>query len=72
MNYVEVHCDECKGCAVCVSSCPHGCLEIGDSLNAKGYPYVRFIKQMRCSACGLCFTVCPEPAALSVYTSKEE
>jgi NAD-dependent dihydropyrimidine dehydrogenase PreA subunit len=71
MNHVEVHRDECKGCAVCVASCPHGCLELGQQLNAMGYQYVHFSNASRCSACGLCFSVCPEPGALAVFSDKE-
>ena len=71
MNHVEIHRDECKGCAVCVAACPHGCLVIGDTLNLMGYQYVEFVGNDRCTACGLCYTVCPEPGALVVYGMKK-
>lgn len=71
MNHVIVRDDECKGCAVCVSVCPHECLSIPGDLNANGYAYVRFSGEQRCTACGLCFLSCPEPGALAVLAGKE-
>jgi NAD-dependent dihydropyrimidine dehydrogenase PreA subunit len=72
MNRVLVRDDECKGCAVCVSVCPHHCLAMSGKLNAKGYEYVQFIDPSACTACGLCFLSCPEPGALAVLTGGED
>lgn len=64
-NHVEVTTDLCKACRVCVETCPKHCLELGSVINALGYQAVRFDSE-DCTACGLCFYVCPEPGALSV------
>lgn len=72
MNLVRVCDDECKGCAICVSVCPKGCLAMSGELNANGYEYVSFIENSPCTACGLCFLSCPEPSALTVCRIKEE
>ncbi len=72
MNLVRVRDDECKGCAVCVSVCPHGCLAMSGKLNPMGYEYVRFDEGSCCTACALCFLSCPEPGALTVLAEEEE
>lgn len=72
MNHVDVCKDECKGCGVCVDTCPWDCLKIGDEINAIGYQHVVFIGFGRCSACGMCYRVCPEPGALTVMADVKE
>lgn len=65
-NYTHIEPDLCKGCRLCVETCPHGCLEMGSEINRLGYQYARFVKAS-CTACGLCFYACPEPEAITVY-----
>lgn len=67
MNHVEIENDECKGCRVCVTTCPNHCLVIGSNINAIGYQNAVFVGEGRCTACSLCFYVCPEPGAIRVY-----
>jgi len=64
-NHVEVNQDLCKACRVCVETCPQHCLELGSAINALGYQAVRF-DSVDCTACGMCFYVCPEPGTLTV------
>jgi 2-oxoglutarate ferredoxin oxidoreductase subunit delta len=64
---IEIRVDECKGCRLCVITCPVDCLEISDTLNIMGYNPVHYSGQ-GCTGCGICFYVCPEPGALTVYT----
>lgn len=64
---IEIRVDECKGCGLCVITCPVHCLEISDTLNSMGYNPVQYSGQ-GCTGCGICFYVCPEPGALTVYT----
>ena len=63
---VEVDQDECKGCGLCVESCPAQALELSAELNHYG---VRPARQKAdvCSGCGICYYVCPEPGAITVY-----
>jgi len=68
-NYVDVDHTVCKGCGVCVDSCPKKCLLIGTEINSIGYRYVKFDSD-KCTACGMCFYTCPEPGTLTVI--KEE
>jgi NAD-dependent dihydropyrimidine dehydrogenase PreA subunit len=72
MNYVRIAVDLCKGCRVCVNTCPHHCLIIGTNLNAIGYQHAVFHGFETCTACGLCFFSCPEPGAVTVFRDEEK
>ena len=65
-SYVSINPRRCKGCGVCVVSCPKECIVLGAELNQMGYRYARFEKP-GCIACGLCFYCCPEFGAITVY-----
>ncbi len=39
-------------------------------MNSLGYQYARF-ESSECNACGLCFYVCPEPGAITVYRERD-
>src|SRR6185369_439359 len=63
---VLVNKEECKGCGLCVESCPPKCLELLPELNAYGVHPAQY-KGSECTGCGICFYCCPEPGALEVY-----
>ncbi len=58
--------EECKGCGLCVESCPPECLELLPELNAYGVHPAHYSGE-GCSGCGICFYCCPEPGAITVY-----
>ena len=61
MIKVTFNTDMCKGCGLCVSACPKGCLEIAaDKLNAKGYSPAYMKHQDKCIGCAFCATMCPD------------
>ncbi len=62
----EIDTDECKGCGLCVLSCPKKVLFLSDNLNSKGYHYSTYSGE-GCIGCGICFYACPEPGAMTVY-----
>jgi NAD-dependent dihydropyrimidine dehydrogenase PreA subunit len=70
MNYSKIAFDECKGCRLCVQSCPNKCLGIGSRINQLGYQAAVFMNP-NCTACGICYYVCPEPGAITVYKDEE-
>jgi len=70
-NRIEIDKSQCKGCRVCVDACPTGCIEIATEINQLGYQPATFIAGKRCTACGICFYVCPEPGAITVYKGTE-
>ncbi len=74
---IKVNTDECKGCGLCVESCPPKVLELEHNLNPFGVHPAHY-KGEGCTGCGVCFYCCPEPGAITVYrvvaqkTTKEE
>ena len=64
-NHVEIEASQCKGCRLCVESCPTKSLVQGSDLNPSGYLYIKF-EQHGCKACGFCYYRCPEPGAITV------
>jgi 2-oxoglutarate ferredoxin oxidoreductase subunit delta len=63
---VTVDVEECKGCGLCVESCPPKCLELGPELNEYGAHPAHYTGE-DCTGCGICFYCCPEPGAITVY-----
>ena len=63
---VTIDVQECKGCGLCVDSCPPKCLELAPELSAYGVHPTRYTGE-GCTGCGICFYCCPEPGALTVY-----
>jgi 2-oxoglutarate ferredoxin oxidoreductase subunit delta len=63
---IKVNEDECKGCGLCVESCPPKCLTLLSELNAYGVHPAHYTGK-DCTGCGICFYCCPEPGALTVY-----
>ncbi len=65
-GYVVVDAEECKGCGLCVESCPPRCLLLGEEMSAYGVHPAHYVGQ-GCTGCGICFYCCPEPGAIAVY-----
>ncbi len=63
---VFIHVDECKGCGLCVASCPPKCLFLAPVLSAYGVHPASYTGR-DCTGCGICFYCCPEPGAIVVY-----
>ena len=63
---VTINDDECKGCGLCVDSCPPKCLFLAPELTAYGVHPARYTGA-DCTACGICFYCCPEPGAITVF-----
>ena len=63
---IKINTEECKGCGLCVDSCPPKVLELEAGLNHYGIHPAHY-KGDNCTGCGICFYVCPEPGAITVY-----
>ena len=63
--------EHCKGCSLCVISCPQNCLALLTSFNSRGYHPAHY-RGEGCTGCGMCFYACPEPAAITVYKKGAE
>ena len=62
---VKINIEECKGCGLCVESCPPRCLELADNLSAYGVHPAVYTGE-GCTGCGICFFACPEPGGIAV------
>ena len=67
---VFINVEECKGCGLCVESCPPHCLFLAPELSAYGVHPARYTGR-DCTGCGICFYCCPEPGAITVYRMKK-
>lgn len=66
---VEINVEECKGCGLCIASCPPQCLEFAKELGHYGMHPAQYTGH-DCTGCGICFYCCPEPGAITVYRLK--
>ncbi len=63
---IELDQDECKGCGLCVESCPVHGMALSAELNQYGVHPAHYLAAL-CTGCGICYFVCPEPGAITVY-----
>ena len=66
---VNISNEECKGCGLCVESCPPKVLFLASELNAYGVHPAQY-KGEACTGCGICYYCCPEPGAITVMRIK--
>lgn len=67
---IKIRQDLCKGCRLCVPACPRSSIRISGGLNSMGYHPAEF-NGKECTACGICYTVCPEPGCITVFLLEE-
>jgi 2-oxoglutarate ferredoxin oxidoreductase subunit delta len=59
--------NRCKGCGLCVESCPQGVLQLSATYNARGYrPVFLDESQHPCTGCAICAVICPD-VVFTVY-----
>jgi ferredoxin len=68
-NLVIIAGEQCKGCRLCIETCPTHSLMQGSDINKNGYQYAKF-EQRGCTACGFCYYICPEPGTLTVIKAE--
>ncbi len=70
-GYVEIAKEVCKGCSLCVTSCPVQCLALNtNDTNSFGLHYAYMAQPDKCIACQNCAVMCPD-AAITVYKKME-
>ena len=63
---IEINAERCKGCYLCIRACPRDLIEHSKNLNGAGYYPAVPKETLECTACGMCWQVCPD-TAITVY-----
>ena len=63
--------ERCKGCELCVPSCPVDVIRLARQVNIKGYNYAYMEKPDLCTGCTNCAVICPD-GVITVYRVKVE
>ena len=66
---IVVDVEKCKGCGLCVVSCPQNVSELAKEVNGKGYNYAYMAQPDACIGCANCGLVCPD-SVITVYKQK--
>jgi 2-oxoglutarate ferredoxin oxidoreductase subunit delta len=66
---VVIDTEKCKGCEVCVVTCPTQTLALVVEVNGKGYHYSYAANPDACIGCANCGVVCPD-GVITVYKLK--
>jgi len=62
----------CKGCALCVETCPQNLIRIAKHITPAGYHPAEFDdSEEKCTGCTLCALICPD-VAIEVYRQKKK
>ncbi len=65
---IVIDIERCKGCAVCVGSCPNKVIALSKKVNGKGYNHLEMVND-NCIGCANCAIVCPD-GVITVYRAK--
>ncbi len=63
---VVVNTERCKGCDLCVVTCPKDVLALSKDVNSKGYNFSYMKNEEECVGCSSCGHVCPD-GCITVY-----
>lgn len=59
----------CKGCQLCIVTCPQKSLRLSEEFNEKGSHFVIFDNHGQCTGCTMCGRICPD-MAIEVFQEK--
>ena len=62
MASISINENICKGCELCVKTCPRGVIAVSEKLNAKGYHPAEPKNPELCVGCRSCAMMCPDVA----------
>jgi 2-oxoglutarate ferredoxin oxidoreductase subunit delta len=58
--------ERCKGCQLCISTCPKKLIMLSEDFNEMGCHFVVFDGSEECTGCTMCGRICPD-MAIEVY-----
>lgn len=61
--------ERCKGCKVCVVTCPTQVLALAQEVNGRGYYFSFMQNPDACTGCTSCAMVCPD-SCITVYRQR--
>lgn len=65
---IVIDIERCKGCGVCIPTCPNQVIALAKLVNKKGYNYLE-VQNDNCIGCANCAVVCPD-GVITVYRAK--
>ena len=69
---IEINEDFCKGCGLCVNTCPLHLIKLANHVSSRGYfPAECVDPEGKCTGCALCATMCPD-VAIEVFRTKKK
>ena len=66
MGKIVIDKERCKGCELCIITCPKNFIELSKHFNEKGYHFIVFDGSDECTGCTMCGRICPD-MAIEVY-----
>jgi 2-oxoglutarate ferredoxin oxidoreductase subunit delta len=66
MGKIDIDRERCKGCQLCLITCPKKMIRLAEDFNEKGYHFVFFENSGECTSCTMCGQICPD-MAIEVY-----
>jgi len=68
---IVIDIEKCKGCEICLVSCPTSVIRMEKKVNNKGYHFAYMEYPDNCTGCANCAVVCPD-GVITVYRKKFE
>ena len=70
MSKLTISVDRCKGCGLCVNTCPKKVLRLSATqMNARGFRPAELTDEAACISCAFCAIICPDTV---IKVEKEE
>jgi 2-oxoglutarate ferredoxin oxidoreductase subunit delta len=66
---IVIDMERCKGCELCITSCPTNVIAMEKRVNSKGYHFAYMEHPENCTGCANCAIVCPD-GVITVYRKK--
>jgi 2-oxoglutarate ferredoxin oxidoreductase subunit delta len=71
VRYITVEGEYCKGCGMCIPTCPQHVVALSEALSPRGYHIAILTDAEKCTGCCFCAHVCPD-AAIEVFLADDE